>query len=461
MRSADTIEVTRRIRWYQQPLHQFMIGGGKRAIEVAHRRWGKDEIALAVTCELAHRRVATYWHCLPEYGQARKALWTAINPHTGIKRIDEAFPTCIRAKTRDDEMFIEFKNGSTWQLIGSDRYNATVGAGPAGIVYSEWALANPSAWAYHRPMLEENDGWAIFITTPRGKNHAQRMLERAKKSTAWFAEVSTVNDTQALTQAQLDEALAEYQDLYGADMGQAYFAQEYLCSFNAAILGAYYGAEFNDIAKKGRITTVPYDPSLPVHTAWDLGYRDDTAIWWYQVVKGEIHVIDFFSVSGFSIAEIAAVVLTKPYRYGKHYLPHDARAKTLAAAGKSIIEQLAAFLGLDKLVIVPELSVQDGIQAARRALRNCWFDVATEDGIEALRQYRREWDDDKKAFRELPLHDWTSHPADAFRMLAIAWGVEPTEKPGDPGRILLVGPDNEVTLNDMWAAHRSQRNGRI
>lgn len=437
-----------------------MIKGGKRAIEIAHRRWGKDEIALSVACELAHRRVATYWHCLPEYGQARKALWTAINPHTGKKRIDEAFPPEIRSKTLNDEMFIEFKCGSTWQLIGSDRYNATVGAGPAGIIYSEWALANPSAWAYQRPMLEENNGWAMFITTPRGKNHAYNMLTRAQKSPNWFAEVSTVRDTNVLTEEQLDEALAEYQDLYGPDMGQAYFAQEYLCSFNAAILGAYYGAEFNEIAKHGRITTVPYDPALPVHTAWDLGYHDDTSIWWYQVIRGEIHIIDFFSVSGYSIDEIAKVVLEKPYKYGKHYLPHDARAKTLAAAGKSIIEQLASYLDIKTLSIVPNLSVQDGIQAARQALKRCWFDVGTEEGIEALRQYRREWDDDKKCFREIPVHDWCSHPADAFRMLAVAWKQEPSIKLPDPTRNLLVGPENQATLNDMWASHKAHSNMR-
>jgi phage terminase large subunit len=194
-----------------------------------------------------------------------------------------------------------------------------------------------------------------------------------------------------------------------------------------------------------------------------LGYKDDTAIWWYQVAHGEIHVIDFHSVSGATIDDIAQTVLAKPYTYGKHNLPHDARAKTLASGGKSIIEQLAAHLGVSKLVIVPELSVQDGIQAARQMLPRTWFDSERcSNGLEALRQYQREYDEDKKAFRERPRHDWTSHAADAFRMLAIAWRAEPVAAKAPEAKVLYVGPQNEVTLNDMWAVHdRNPRRQRI
>jgi hypothetical protein len=193
-----------------------------------------------------------------------------------------------------------------------------------------------------------------------------------------------------------------------------------------------------------------------------LGYRDDTAIWWYQVVKGEIHIIDYHSVSGASIPEIAKVVLKKPYHYMKHYLPHDARAKTLAAQGKSIIEQLGEFLGLSNLAIVPDLSVQDGIQAVRMTLPRCYFDEEKcLEGIEALRQYQREWDEDKKSFRSSPKHDWTSHGSDAMRMLAIAWRDEPSKRMNASERPLMVGPGNTATLNDMWAGQRKTRRTRI
>ena len=202
------LTVSRRIRWYQLG-RSTNISSRRRALGQSrspHRRWGKDEVTLAATCELAHKRVASYWHCLPEYEQARKALWTAVNPHTGKRRIDEAFPPDLRESKDEQQMFIRFKCGSTWQLIGSDRFDSTVGAGPAGIVYSEWALANPSAWAYHRPMLEENNGWGAFITSPRGRNHAKAMYDMACQSKRWFAEISTIHDTRALTSDALDEA---------------------------------------------------------------------------------------------------------------------------------------------------------------------------------------------------------------------------------------------------------------
>ena len=155
-----------RPRWYQRPLWDYLENGGKRALAVWHRRAGKDDVLLNRAAVASFERVGNRWHCLPEFEQARRAIWDAVNPHSGFKRIDEAFPKDLRKRTDNQSMFIEFKNGSTWQLIGSDRYNATVGATPVEITYSEFALSNPSAWAYHKPMLEENDGVASFITTP-------------------------------------------------------------------------------------------------------------------------------------------------------------------------------------------------------------------------------------------------------------------------------------------------------
>jgi phage terminase large subunit len=207
---------------------------------------------------------------------------------------------------------------------------------------------------------------------------------------------------------------------------------------------------------------VPYDPNAKVFTAWDLGFRDDTAIWWFQVIRDEIHIIDFHASSGADIAFYAGVITGKRYNYATHYLPHDARAKTLASGGKSVIEQLGNALGLANMAIVPELSVQDGIQASRMALPRCWFDRdKCNDGIEALKQYQREYDEDKKAFRERPRHDWTSHPADAFRMLAIAWQQEakPSEQANPAIRGLSVG-HNEVTLNELWQTVQ-KRSARI
>lgn len=429
----NALTIERRIRWYQRPFHEYLVKGGRRAIEIAHRRWGKDEIVLAATCELAHQRVASYWHCLPEYEQGRKALWNAINAHTGKRRIDEAFPPEIRESKDEQQMLIKLKCGSTWQIIGSDRYDATVGSGVAGIAYSEWALANPSAWAYHRPMLEENNGWAAFITTPRGRNHAKAMYDMAKVNPKWFAEVSTVHDTGALSPEQIEESLAEYVALYGEDIGHAQFAQEYECNFNAAILGAFYAREMAAVRAEGRIAEIEPVPGKPVHTAWDIGVRDDTSIWWFQVVGSRILVLDCYSSSGAGVDHYAEICRSKPWPRGNDYVPHDAKVKEWGT-GRTRTETMQS-LGLNP-TLVPLASKMDGIQAVRSTLKRCVFHTRCEDvGIAALEQYRREWDDEKKTFKASEVHDWTSHLADAARYMAMAWRT--AVAPVEPERIEL------------------------
>lgn len=424
------LTIERRVRWYQRPFHEYLVNTpGARAIEIAHRRWGKDEIVLAATCELAHKRVASYWHCLPEYEQGRKALWNAINAHTGKRRIDEAFPPEIRESKDEQQMLIKLKCGSTWQIIGSDRYDATVGAGVAGIAYSEWALANPSAWAYHRPMLEENNGWAAFITTPRGRNHAKAMYDMALANPRWFAEVSTVHDTGALTPAQIEESLTEYVALYGEDMGRAQFEQEYLCSFNAAILGAFYAREMLQVRSGNRVREFEPIEDRPVHTAWDIGVRDDTSIWWFQVFQGMVFIIDCYTASGAGVDHYAEICHAKPWVRGNDYVPHDAKVKEWGT-GRTRTETMRG-LGLNP-VLVPMATKLDGVQAVRSTLPKCVFHTRTEAvGMSALEQYRREWDDEKKTFKASEVHDWTSHLADAFRYLAMAWRnvVDPIEEP--------------------------------
>lgn len=438
------MEIERHVRWYQRRFHEYLVNTpGARAIEVAHRRWGKDEIVLGATCELAHKRIASYWHCLPEYAQGRKALWSAVNANTGKRRIDEAFPPEIRESTNEQEMFIRLKCGSTWQIIGSDRYDATVGAGVAGIAYSEWALANPSAWAYHRPMLEENNGWAAFITTPRGRNHAYSMYQMAVKNPRWFAEISSINDTNALTDAQMVESLQEYIALYGEDLGRAQFEQEYLCSFNAAILGAFYAREMLAVRNEGRIRPIAVNPRYPVHRAWDIGVRDDTSIWWFQVYGGRIYIIDCYTNSDGGVDHYAEICSNKPYGgNGIDFVPHDAKVKEWGT-GRTRVETMR-LLGL-KPQLIPLAGKLDGINAVRRTLPLCVFDPRCEDvGISALEQYRREWDDEKKTFKASEDRDWTTHLADAFRYLAMGWrnaqAVEVDRpKPQPVGTVYLPG----------------------
>lgn len=448
-----------RPRPYQMPAWTSWEAGCKRQLLVWHRRAGKDDVALHMSAVAAHERPATYWHLLPEYKQGRKAIWNAVNPHTGKRRIDEAFPHELRANTNDQEMFIRFKCGATWQVVGSDNYNSNVGSPPAGVTFSEWALSNPSAWAYLAPILAENGGWATFITTPRGRNHVKSQLDLTKQDPKWFTQVLTVDDTAAISREIVEEQRREYRSLYGDDAGDALIEQEYWCNFDAPIVGAFYAKEIGALEREGRIRRVDYDAAIPVSTAWDLGYSDDTVIWFFQVLHGEVRVIDYYASHGKDVPHYADVVKSKGYRYGVHWLPHDADPKTLAANGRSIFQQLWD-LGV-KGRITPHLSVQDGIQAARMTLRRCWFDEEKcKDGLESLRQYQREWDDDRKMFKDEPRHDWTSHAADGFRYLSLVW-KQPQIAPVEPaGRVLNVGSPSTVTMNDLWK-HAGQPRGEV
>lgn len=429
-------------------LWEYLQNGGDRAIAIWHRRAGKDEICLHHAAVSAFRRVGNYWHCLPEYNQGRKAIWTSINAHTGRRRIDEAFPLALRANTNDNEMFIRFVNGSTWQVVGSDRYDATMGAGPAGCVYSEWALSNPSAWAYHRPMLEENNGWAAFITTPRGRNHAKTMFENGQLSPRWFAQVLTARDTGALSEEGLDEALNEYIALYGEDAGRATFEQEYECSFNAAILGAYYAREMAAVRGEERVdATIDALPGEYVHRAWDLGVNDDTAIWWFQVVGSQLFILDCYSANNTGVEHFAEVIQERERKHGwvngTDFVPHDAKVKEWGT-GRTRVETMST-IGLHP-ELVPLAGFMDGVNAVRRTLPLCVFHARCEPGLAAMEQYRREWDDEKKAFKQTHLHDWSSHYADAFRYLAQAWRAapkRPTSVPIVPGWV-IPPPDDSL-----------------
>jgi len=232
-------------RRYQLPLWSYLESGGRRAVAVWHRRAGKDEVCLHWAACAAMQKPATYWHMLPEANQARKAIWEAINPHTGRRRIDEAFPSEIRSTTREQEMMIKFNNGSTWQVVGSDNYDSLVGSPPYGVIFSEWALAKPDAWAYLRPILAENGGWAMFIYTPRGDNHGKTTYDYALTSDEWFCELLTADKTGVFTPETLEEEKRELQSQYGASRGEALFKQEYYCSWVEAFEGSAVYPEFN------------------------------------------------------------------------------------------------------------------------------------------------------------------------------------------------------------------------
>jgi hypothetical protein len=407
---------------------------------VAHRRAGKTVAAvndIIRAAMFAKSPNPLYAYIAPYRSQAKAVAWDYF----------KYYAQPITKDVNESELTIELVNGAKVRLFGGDNADAMRGLGFDGVYMDEYGDFKPSVFGnVIRPAMSDKQAWGVFAGTPKGKNQFWEIYDLAQRSPReWFLLRLPASTSGLLPPTELEAAKAQ--------LSEDQYLQEYECSFEAAILGAFYGKEMREAQDQGRITNVPYDPNLPTYTAWDLGYRDDTAIWFYQVARGELRVIDFYAVSGEDIHTIADVVRNKPYRYAKHYLPHDARAKSLQT-GKSIIEQLAAQLDIAKLAVVPDIGVQSGIQAVRMMLPRVWFDATKcSDGIEALRQYQREYDEDKKAYRQSPRHDWTSHPSDAFRMVAVSWSEVADKPPAPEVKPLMVGPENTVTLNDMWAVH--------
>ena len=409
------------------------------AVIVAHRRCGKT---VACINDLIYKALidgkedGRYAYLAPYYAQAKSIAFDYLMK----------FSEPVRVNHNVSELWVELINGARIRLFGADNADSLRGLYLDGVVLDEFADMKPSIWgAVLRPLLSDRRGWAVFIGTPKGHNQFWDIYNNATKDDAWYVKTLRASQTGLIPLEELDDARKmQTQDQYLA---------EWECDFESAIIGAYYGKEMRQLTDQGRIREVKHDPLFPVHTAWDLGYSDDTAIWWFQVVHGELRMLDYHSSNGQPVAFYAGIIASREaerhYKYGTHWLPHDARAKTLAS-NKSIIEQLSDKIPLKCLKIVPSLSLQDGIQATRLALTRAWFDHQCEDGIECLRQYQREYDEDKKVFRDKPRHDWTSHGADAFRMLSIAWKEEAKLPHKDDSiRGLFVG-QTDVSLNEMW-----------
>ena len=407
-------------RGYQKNLWNKLERGCKRAVAVWHRRAGKDSMSLNWTAVEALKRPGVYWHLAPTQRQVRKIVWDNIDGE-GRRIIDQVFPRQIRDNTRDQDMQITLKNGSIWQCVGSDNYDSLVGANPVGVVFSEYSISNPAAWDYVRPILAQNNGWALFIFTPRGPNHAKDLYDMALNDPNWFAEILTVDDTSAISKEAIDQERA-------AGMSDNMIEQEFYCSFLGVVDGSYYGRIMQDSRNAKKITKVPHDPSLTVTTAWDLGRNDDTAIWFVQQAGFETRVIDFYANSGAGIDHYVKHLQSKNYVYERHIMPHDA-GHVQFATNMSLASQ-ARELGLFNISVLPRernLADEVGIQAVRNLLPKCYFDVDNcKEGIKALEFYHREYDDKRGTFKPNPVHDWSSHAADAFRYLAMGLRDSPS-----------------------------------
>ncbi len=401
-------------RDYQIPLWSYLEGGGKRAVAIWHRRAGKDITALNWTiCSIAERP-GLYWHLLPTYNQGRKIIWDGISKE-GVPFLD-AWPHDLIKSVNNTDMKLETVNRGLWQVVGTDFVDRLVGPNPIGCVFSEYSLQDPQAWDLIRPILAENKGWAIFIYTPRGKNHGYELYNLAvslqQSGSGWFAQLLTVNDTGVLTQEDIN---AERM----AGMSDELIQQEFYCSFDAGMVGAYYTAQLAKARLEGRICRVPVLDTVPVDTYWDLGVDDSMSIWFAQDVGREIHLIDYLEDSGEGLPYYAKKLADKGYLYGRHVGPHDIKVREIGT-GKSRRET-ARSLGINFDVAKKPSTKEDSIEAVRNIFGQCVFDSERcARGIDALENFKKEYNQKRKIFLSTPVHDWSSHGASAFETLAMS-----------------------------------------
>jgi len=414
---------------------------------VAHRRCGKT-VAMCADLVIGALETALpkpqFAYMAPQRDQAKRVAWTYLK--------DLTRPMWSKPPN-ESELKITINNGhggeSTIYVAGADNYDALRGMYFDGVVLDEVGQIRPSAWyKVLRPALSDRRGWAIFAGTPAGKNMFWNLREEARMnpSTHMLLELPA-SKTGIIHPDELRDAKAQ--------MTEDAFAVEYECSFDAAVPGAYFAKQIGEAYNEGRIGKHPVDPAFPVNLVADLGFTDSCSWWGWQDTRDGTRIVDFMEDDNQPIQFYIDWVKSRPYLVNPKgiFLPHDAKAKSLQT-GKSIVEQLAAQLDIANLAVVPDIGVQNGIQAVRMMLPRVWFDAERcSDGIEALRQYQREYDEDKKAFRQSPRHDFSSHPSDAFRMVAVSWSEVADKPPAPEAKPLIVGPENTVTLNDMWAVH--------
>lgn len=426
------------------PFRQFHGREQRWAAMVCHRRAGKTVACIAdlvLSALMTQRQDARYAYIAPQLNQAKDAAWMY------VKRLTADVPGVTY---NEQEVRADFPNGARVRIYGADNYDRLRGGYLDGAVLDEYADMSPVVWGQIvRPMLADRQGWAVFIGTPKGKNDFWRVYTDAQERSDWFSLALRASDSGLLDPVELDAARQ--------DMTPEQYEQEFECSFDAAIQGAYWGKALAELERAGRVKDAIHDTVLPVHTAWDLGIGDSTAIWCFQVLGSEIRVVDFYENSGQGLSHYCEWLSKRPYRYEDDYVPHDAKVRELGT-GRTRVETL---IGLGrKPKLVPDHGLMDGINAARLTLPKVWFDPKCTEGIEALKQYRAEYDEKARTFRDRPKHDWTSHAADAFRYLCMAWRELKAEPVREPKRALRAGPGNQVTFNDMLAEARKTRSGR-
>lgn len=403
-------------RTYQKELLAARDNGFKRLLAIYHRRAGKDKTMFNLIVREALKRKGVYYYFFPEYAQGRRVIWDGIDG-SGFKFRDHIPEPLIQSSNSTDMKMI-LTNGSVIQIMGTDKFDKVRGANPVGCVFSEFAFQNPKAWNIIRPILAENSGWAAFNSSTNGKNHFYDMYQMAVKNPNWF--VQNLNVTQTLDENGNryvgEEVIQEERD---AGMSEELIQQEFYNSWTANSQGFYYLSIIEDLEQKGQIGKIPHDPSASVETWWDIGAGDYTCIWFTQTMGKVIHVIDYYTSNNRGLDHYAKVLQSKPYVYKAHNFPHDI-VNIEFGSGRTRYEVAEELFKGTRLDIVKKLPKEEGRNAVRMVLPNCYFDrVKCADGLDGLKNYRKEWDDKRQIFKDTDVHDWSSDPADAFRYLAI------------------------------------------
>ena len=397
----EVIEIPYAPRDQQIQIHE-LLESKRFCVVVAHRRMGKTVSAinhLIKDAILNDKEAPVYAYIAPTYGQAKRVAWDYLLKYTRP----------LGGKQNISELRVDFW-GRRIQLYGSDNPETLRGQYFDGVILDEIGDQNPKIWTdIIRPALADRMGWCLFIGTPKGHNHFKQLRDRARTEENWGLIEFKASETGIVNPQELAAARNE--------MGDDKYRQEFECSFDAAVEGSYYGKILNDLENQNRFGEIPRDDLCRTFTAWDLGIGDSTSIWVAQLIGQEIRLIDYYENHGVGLDNYVKWIADNDYSKATHILPHDVQVRELGS-GKSRLETLEA-AGL-QVKVAPRMSVDDGIQAVRRILPRCWFKVPnTEIGLNCLKNYRRDFDENRKIFYERPLHDWSSHGADAFRYLAV------------------------------------------
>ena len=398
---GEVIEIPYKPREHQLKVHE-LLDGKRFAVVVAHRRFGKTVAALNHLIReavLNEKETPRYAYIAPTYGQAKRVAWDYLVKYT----------TPLGGTNNISELRVDFWSRRI-QLYGSDNPDSLRGQFFDGVIIDEVGDQNPKIWTdIVRPALTDRKGWCLFIGTPKGHNHFKELRDRAEKEEGWGLLEFKASETGVVDETELKAAKNE--------MGEDKYRQEFECSFDAAVEGSYYGQMLNELEEKKHMQEIPREEISRTFTAWDLGMGDSTSIWVAQLVGTEVRLLDYYENHGVGLDHYVKWIKDNDYLKAEHILPHDVRVRELGT-GKSRLEMLEE-AGLE-VKIAPRMGLDDGIQAVRRLLPRCWFNVPqVQNGLNCLRNYRRDYDEKRKIFFERPLHDWSSHGSDSFRYLAL------------------------------------------